>query len=153
MNQCWITYIRFMPIGKILTLYFLLTFSGTKLTVVQLWILSVSMYPLYKLETLPPLTSVVSKPSPSTWCVTTTDNICISLDVFVKHNISFRIFFIASGLGLSSLYCGHFWPIVPAPDDRWGWLWSSWWMKFGRGNRSTWRIPAPAPLYPPQILL
>jgi hypothetical protein len=24
-------------------------------------------------------------------------------------------FFIASGVGLSSLYCGHFWPIVPAP--------------------------------------
>jgi hypothetical protein len=23
--------------------------------------------------------------------------------------------------------CGHFWPIVPAPDDRWGWLWSNWW--------------------------
>jgi hypothetical protein len=27
-------------------------------------------------------------------------------------------FFIASGAGLSPLYCGHFWPIVPAPDDR-----------------------------------
>jgi hypothetical protein len=36
-------------------------------------------------------------------------------------------FFIASGLGLSALYCGHFWPIVPAPDDRWGWLWSNLW--------------------------
>jgi hypothetical protein len=23
------------------------------------------------------------------------------------------IFFIASGVGLSPLYCGHFWPIVP----------------------------------------
>jgi hypothetical protein len=20
-------------------------------------------------------------------------------------------------------YCGHYWPIVPAPDDRWWWLW------------------------------
>jgi hypothetical protein len=28
------------------------------------------------------------------------------------------ISFIASGVGLSPLYCGHFWPIVPAPDDR-----------------------------------
>jgi hypothetical protein len=28
---------------------------------------------------------------------------------------------------LSPLYCGHFWPIVPAPDDRWEWLWSNWW--------------------------
>jgi hypothetical protein len=28
------------------------------------------------------------------------------------------IFFIASGVGLSPLYCGHFWPVVPAPEDR-----------------------------------
>jgi hypothetical protein len=28
------------------------------------------------------------------------------------------IFFIASGVGLSLLYCGHFWSIVPAQDDR-----------------------------------
>jgi hypothetical protein len=28
------------------------------------------------------------------------------------------LFFIASGVGLSSLYCGHFWPIVPVTDDR-----------------------------------
>jgi hypothetical protein len=24
-------------------------------------------------------------------------------------------------------YCGHYWPIVPAPGDRWGWLWRNWW--------------------------
>jgi hypothetical protein len=30
----------------------------------------------------------------------------------------FYYFIITSGVGLSSLYCGHFWPIVPAPDDR-----------------------------------
>jgi hypothetical protein len=29
-----------------------------------------------------------------------------------------NFFFIASGAGLSPFYCGHFWPIVPAPDDR-----------------------------------
>jgi hypothetical protein len=34
------------------------------------------------------------------------------------NNILVWIFFIASGVGLSPLYCGHFWPIVPAPDDR-----------------------------------
>jgi hypothetical protein len=28
------------------------------------------------------------------------------------------IFFNGSGVGLSPLYCGHFRPIVPAPDDR-----------------------------------
>jgi hypothetical protein len=32
------------------------------------------------------------------------------------------------------LYCGHFWPIVPAPDDRWGWLWSNWWNEDWQGK-------------------
>jgi hypothetical protein len=27
----------------------------------------------------------------------------------------------------SAWYCGHDWPIVPTPDDRWWWLWSNWW--------------------------
>jgi hypothetical protein len=44
------------------------------------------------------------------------------------------------------------WPIVPAPgvcddDGEFGG------MKIGRGNRSTQRKPAPAPLSPPQIPL
>jgi hypothetical protein len=47
----------------------------------------------------------------------------------------------------STRHCGHQWPIVPAPgvyDEReiGGMI--------GRGNRSTRRIPAPVPLYPPQ---
>jgi hypothetical protein len=42
-------------------LYFLLTLSRTKLTVVLLWILLVSVYPLSKLRTFPPLTSVMSQ--------------------------------------------------------------------------------------------
>jgi hypothetical protein len=24
-------------------------------------------------------------------------------------------------------YCGHYWSIVPVPDDRWWWLWRNWW--------------------------
>jgi hypothetical protein len=48
-------------------------------------------------------------------------------------------------------YVGHVWPNVPAPGDcedgEFGW------MKIGRGNRSTRREPAPAPLCPPQIPL
>jgi hypothetical protein len=44
------------------------------------------------------------------------------------------IFFIASGVGLSPLYCGHFWPIVPAPEDRGGWLWSNWWNEDWQGK-------------------
>jgi hypothetical protein len=62
-------------------------------------------------------------------------------------------FFVASGVGLSPLYCGHFWTIVQAPDDRWGWLWSNLWNEDLRGNRSTRRKPAPAPLCPTQIPL
>jgi hypothetical protein len=56
-------------------------------------------------------------------------------------------FFIVSGVGLSPLYCGHFWPVVPAPDDRWGWLSSNWWNEDWQGK------PAPAPRCPPQIPL
>jgi hypothetical protein len=26
-----------------------------------------------------------------------------------------------------SWYCGHYWPVVPAPDDRWWWLRRNWW--------------------------
>jgi hypothetical protein len=42
-------------------------------------------------------------------------------------NFELALLFIASGVGLSPSYCGHYWPIVPAPDDRWAWLWSNWW--------------------------
>jgi hypothetical protein len=41
------------------------------------------------------------------------------------------------------------WPIVPAPGD----CGAIGGMKIGRGNRSTRRKPAPAPLCPPQIPL
>jgi hypothetical protein len=43
------------------------------------------------------------------------------------------------------------WPVVPTPADcDYGEFGG---MKIGRGNRSTRRKPAPAPLYPPQIPL
>jgi hypothetical protein len=35
---------------------------------------------------------------------------------------------------LSTWYCGHYWPIVPAPDDRWWWLWSNWWNEDWQGK-------------------
>jgi hypothetical protein len=44
------------------------------------------------------------------------------------------VFFITSGVGLIPLHCGQFWPIVPAPDDRWGWLWSNWWNEKRQGK-------------------
>jgi hypothetical protein len=31
-------------------------------------------------------------------------------------------------------YCGHYWPIVPAPDDRWWWLWRNWWNEYWEGK-------------------
>jgi hypothetical protein len=31
-------------------------------------------------------------------------------------------------------YCGHYWPIVPAPDDRWWWLWRNWWNENWQGK-------------------
>jgi hypothetical protein len=38
------------------------------------------------------------------------------------------LFFILSG------YCGHYWPIVSAPDDRWCWLWRNWWNEHWQGK-------------------
>jgi hypothetical protein len=31
-------------------------------------------------------------------------------------------------------FCGHYWPIVPAPDDRWWWLWRNWCNKDWHGK-------------------
>jgi hypothetical protein len=62
---------------------------------------------------------------------------CRTANSFVLVNFqssNLLIFFIASGLGLSPLHCGHFWPIVPAPDDKWGWLWSNWWNEDWQGK-------------------
>jgi hypothetical protein len=69
--------------------------------------------------------------------------------MYYVQNVPF--FFTASGVGLSPLYCGHFWPIVPAPMIGEGDCGAIGGMMIGRGNRSTRRKPAPAPLYPPQI--
>jgi hypothetical protein len=49
----------------------------------------------------------------------------------------------------STRHVGHFWPIVPAPDDCEDGEFGG--MKIGRGNRSTWRKPATATLCPSQI--
>jgi hypothetical protein len=43
-------------------------------------------------------------------------------------------FFIVSGMELSPLYCGQLWTIVPASDDRWGWLWNNWWNEYWQGK-------------------
>jgi hypothetical protein len=44
----------------------------------------------------------------------------------VKWDVFFLLLFLV-GWGWVSWYCGQYWPIVPAPDDRWWWLWRNWW--------------------------
>jgi hypothetical protein len=51
----------------------------------------------------------------------------------------------------STRHVGYYWPIVPAPGDCDDGEFGG--MKIGRGNQSTRRKPAPAPLCPPQIPL
>jgi hypothetical protein len=48
-------------------------------------------------------------------------------------------------------YCGHYWPIVPAPVDNDGDCGATGGMKIGRRNGCTWGKPAPVPLCSPQI--
>jgi hypothetical protein len=65
-----------------------------------------------------------------------------------EHYLSF--YFLLDGTE-SLGTCGHFWPIVQTPiidEDDCGVIGG---MKIGRGNRSSRRKPAPAPLCPPQI--
>jgi hypothetical protein len=35
--------------------------------------------------------------------------------------------FLGWGETESTWHVGHYWPNVPAPDDRWWWLWNIWW--------------------------
>jgi hypothetical protein len=75
-----------------------------------------------------------------------------------SHSSGYKEFFIMdtffSGWGEteSSWYVGHCWPIVPAPDDRWWWLWSSWWNEDWQGKPKYSEKTCPSvPLCPPQI--
>jgi hypothetical protein len=45
----------------------------------------------------------------------------------VNHLNPLRQYFFLMGETESTWYCGHYWPIVPAPDDRWWRLWSNLW--------------------------
>jgi hypothetical protein len=45
------------------------------------------------------------------------------------------VIIILSGVRLSQLgTSATVWPIVPAPDDRWWWLWNNWWNEDWQGN-------------------
>jgi hypothetical protein len=54
----------------------------------------------------------------------------LSWTYFFKIFVSFFLRFVRRDLG----YCGHYWPIVPAPDDRWWWLWRNWWNEARQGK-------------------
>jgi hypothetical protein len=47
----------------------------------------------------------------------------------------FIIIILSGGETESTWYCCHYWPIVPAPDDRWWWAIGG--LKIGRGKQST----------------
>jgi hypothetical protein len=94
-------------------------------------------------HTLFPLICIIPFQTIKTWSLVTKQwklqawYLCHKSKVVTCHYECMNIlwtFFNASGVGLSPLYCSHFWPIVPAPDDRWEWLWSSWWNEDWQGK-------------------
>jgi hypothetical protein len=48
---------------------------------------------------------------------------CLGVKTHLRPKKSFFFLFL-EGWDWVSWYCGHYWPIVPAPDDRWWWLWN-----------------------------
>jgi hypothetical protein len=73
----------------------------------------------------------------------------IGNNILTYHTVTPAYFFL---VGWDFWNCGHYWPIVPAPGDIGdGDCGKIDGMKIGRGNRSTSKKPAPAPLCPPQI--
>jgi hypothetical protein len=73
------------------------------------------------------------------WCLTTYQG-SVSIRIKILPEISLTFHRSVNGnvqhkggifrlllAGWDSWYCGHYWPIVPVPDDRWWWLWRNWW--------------------------
>jgi hypothetical protein len=54
----------------------------------------------------------------------------ITFSIYLCSNYFFFFQFVRWDFG----YCGHYWPIVPAPDDRRAWLWRNWWNEDWRGK-------------------
>jgi hypothetical protein len=52
--------------------------------------------------------------------------------------------FLGWGEAESTWYCGHYWPIVPAPVDRWWWLWRSRWNENWQEKRKYWEKTCPS---------
>jgi hypothetical protein len=51
----------------------------------------------------------------------------------------------------STWYCGHYWPILPTPDDRWWWLSSNMWNVDWQWKSKYSEKTCPVQLCPPQI--
>jgi hypothetical protein len=54
------------------------------------------------------------------------------LDCFIFFSYFFLLFWVR--WDWVSWYCSHYWPNVPAPDDRWWWLWRNWWKEDWHGE-------------------
>jgi hypothetical protein len=78
-------------------------------------------------------------------CIAMTDSIVIPLNMFL-HVLATDTVFIYSYWGETELtwYCGHYWHIVPAPDDRWWSLWSNWWNEDWQGKPKYWEKTCPS---------
>jgi hypothetical protein len=62
---------------------------------------------------------------------------------YIELNKYFSMYYYSQwGEAQSTWYCGHYWPIIPAPDDRWCWLWSNWrnedWQGKSKNSEITW---------------
>jgi hypothetical protein len=58
-----------------------------------------------------------------------------NIPCLLLYTVRSTIFYSYWGQTESTWYCGHYWPVVPATDDRWWWLWSNWWNEDWQGKR------------------
>jgi hypothetical protein len=67
----------------------------------------------------------------ATFCFTNPDNLSPQL-LRISERLLLLLFLV--GWDWVSWYCGHYWPIVPASNER-GWLlWRNWWNKDWQGE-------------------
>jgi hypothetical protein len=57
---------------------------------------------------------------------------CLRVSNVMLSSVFFLLFLV--GWDWVSWYYGHYWPVVPAPDDRWWRLWRNWWNEVWQGK-------------------
>jgi hypothetical protein len=88
------------------------------------------------------------------WMLMTLQLIWEILGLILDPEIDYFLKFVRWDFG----YCSHYWPIIPAPDDRLEWSWRNWWNEDWQGKpkysektcpsaslsttNSTWRDPS-----------